>query len=78
MSFTSSRLRRSHLSEPSQRKVLLALYWGRLDYRRASSNLGVTAEELNGLHPAAPAALAERLTPAVLQMPNQDATLPKP
>ena len=52
-----------HLSEPSQREVLLALYRDRLDYRSARSEFGVNAKELNELHQAALDALIEGLAP---------------
>jgi hypothetical protein len=34
-----------HLSEPSQREILLALYGDRLDYRRARLKFGVNRKE---------------------------------
>ncbi|MBT8464891.1 MAG: protein kinase [Deltaproteobacteria bacterium] len=64
----------AHLLDAHQREVLLALYRDRLDYRSARLKFGLNAEELNGVHQAALAALIE----AVLQMPNQDAPGPKP
>ena len=67
-----------HLSKPSQREVLLALYRDRLDYQSARSEFGVNAKELNELHQAALAALIECLAPAVLPIPNQDAPIFKP
>jgi hypothetical protein len=54
-----------HLSETSQREVLLALYRDRLDCRSARSKFGVTAEELNGLHQAALDALVECFVPTL-------------
>jgi DNA-directed RNA polymerase specialized sigma subunit len=58
----------AHLSEPSQREVLLALYRDRLHYRSARSAFGMNAEELNELHQAALAALVDSLNP--LLSPN--------
>lgn len=49
-----------HLSDPSQRDVLLALYGGRLDYRSARLKFGVNATELNEVHQAARDALVQR------------------
>ena len=57
-----------HLSEPSQREVLLALYRDRLDYRSARLKFGMNAEELNELHQAALASLVECLATTDLQM----------
>ena len=54
-----------HLSKPSQRDVLLALYRDRLDYRSARLKFGMNAEELNELHQAA---LVDSLNP--LLSPN--------
>ena len=48
-----------HLSEPSQREILLALYGDRLDYRRARLKFGLNAQELNELHQAALEALIQ-------------------
>ncbi|MBT8451594.1 MAG: hypothetical protein KJO40_06480 [Deltaproteobacteria bacterium] len=49
-----------HLPKASHRKVLLALYRDRLDYRSARSKFGMNATELNELHQGALEALLQR------------------
>ena len=48
-----------HLSEPSQREILLALYGDRLDYRRARLKFGLNAQEPNEFHQGALEALIQ-------------------